>query len=355
MFYWICFFIVTLNLAYLIEKRKNTEKSYNCFVTILFFILVYFSAFRDGLGQDYASYMLIFESHSNRDVVSNILSVIVSNTILSSVFAFLVYSIVTQYFFLKTMLRYKEFFIIFMAYVSGLYSMGFNEVRQTAAVAIFVYSIEYIETKRIYKFLFFIFLASLFHKSALILFPIYFIGYVRKKYIFCLMFFVILFIPFFYSKQAITFLDFLNFSTDYVENSYTTGISVGLYNFTYIPIFLFITYVFFRSKNDSFQHIYILSFLFFVSFLFSMFIPYFYRITRYFCLYFYISYTLLFLLPFRRCIYALFVVLFASLMINTAFSSNRLVVPTRILSPFTLFEDEYYVYEKEYYNNLVHD
>lgn len=356
MFYWICFFIVTLTLAFFIEKRKNAGKSYHWFVVILFFILVYFSAFRDGLGQDYAPYMLMFESHSSRDFISYILSVIVSNTVLSSVFAFLVYSIVTQYFFLKTMLRHKEFFIIFMAYVGGgLYSMGFNEVRQTAAVAIFVYSIKYIETKKIYKFLFFIFLATLFHKSAFILFPIYFIGYVRKKYIFGLILFVVLFIPFFYSNRAVDFLDFLSLSTSYVERTDKSGISIGLYNFTYIPIFLFITYVFFRSKDDSFKLIYILSLLFFISFLFSMFIPYFYRITRYFHLYFYISYTLLFLLPFRRIVYSALIVLFASLMISTTFSSNRLIVPTRILSPFTLFEDEYSVYEIEYYNNLVHD
>jgi transmembrane protein EpsG len=56
------------------------------------------------------------------------------------------------------------------------YFSGFSVIRQVLAAAVFFYSIQFIITRKLPKFIFCILLASCFHISALILFPLYFLA-----------------------------------------------------------------------------------------------------------------------------------------------------------------------------------
>ena len=58
----------------------------------------------------------------------------------------------------------------------GFYGNSLNFIRQCIAIAIFLYSIEYIKKKKFIPYLLIILLASTFHKSMLIMIPVYFIA-----------------------------------------------------------------------------------------------------------------------------------------------------------------------------------
>lgn len=64
-----------------------------------------------------------------------------------------------------------SFLLVFGAYFVPLV----NLIRQGLALAIFIFSIKFIEKREFWHYLFWISIASLFHKSAVLLFPLYFL------------------------------------------------------------------------------------------------------------------------------------------------------------------------------------
>lgn len=85
-------------------------------------------------------------------------------------------SLIGVYFFIKN--NSNNYFLSMIIYITfQFYIFLFSGLRQSIALSIILLSIKYIKTRKIYKFIVMILLASLFHKSAFIFLPAYFIAY----------------------------------------------------------------------------------------------------------------------------------------------------------------------------------
>ncbi len=92
-------------------------------------------------------------------------------------FMFLLVSTITIVLFVNCFWKYsKDFFLsIVLFFALGIYFDTFNGIRQYVAVALFVWSIQYIEKRKIFKYIITILVGSLFHTSVLFFLPVYFL------------------------------------------------------------------------------------------------------------------------------------------------------------------------------------
>ena len=183
MFLWLVFYISELWIL-LIGYIETNARSRRALLTISALIAIYFSAFRNGLGTDYKEYLAKLQTSVDLDIESNIeplfriIGNIVIDTNLSPIFFFAICSIVTVYFIWNYLDNKNNKFaglsiIIFLS-LPGLYFNTFNVVRQYFSVAIFLYSLKYIQSKQVLFYLLCIAIASMMHTSAIILIPLYF-------------------------------------------------------------------------------------------------------------------------------------------------------------------------------------
>lgn len=86
-------------------------------------------------------------------------------------------AILTWYFFFKSVPKYILPLFIFFIFVEEYFFWGMNGVRQFIAISIWLYSIRFITSKDFKKFTITILFASLFHTSAILLFPLYYLPY----------------------------------------------------------------------------------------------------------------------------------------------------------------------------------
>lgn len=95
------------------------------------------------------------------------------------IFAF--FSIVTTFFMVKALHEQGEWFVfsVYIFMTAGYYFGSLNNVRYYFALSIAMYSIKYIHEKDYVKFTSLIILASLFHKSVLIVIPLYILAAVK--------------------------------------------------------------------------------------------------------------------------------------------------------------------------------
>jgi hypothetical protein len=84
---------------------------------------------------------------------------------------------ITWYFYFKSVPRVLIPLFIYFLFVNEYFFWGMNGVRQFAAMAIWIFSLRYLIDEDLKRYLIFIFMASLFHASALFLIPLYFVPY----------------------------------------------------------------------------------------------------------------------------------------------------------------------------------
>ena len=177
-----CIGFLFIALIFLYFSIGNSDKN-KIFKFLFIFICVYFAGLRDGLGQDYASYLedmheRNFDFNLNLSILIYepsffILYVIIQNTSLSPYAYFLIMSILTiipiLLFFYKNENSYWSIF--FFLTLSGFgYWQSFNLIRQFAAIALFCISLKYLYEEKYRYYYIFIFLSMLFHFSAILLF-----------------------------------------------------------------------------------------------------------------------------------------------------------------------------------------
>ena len=103
----------------------------------------------------------------------------------------------TWYFFIKGSQKYQFLLplMLYFAITSGFFLWTMSGLRQSLAIMIFFYSIKYIIEKKLLHYSIMISIATLFHSSALILFPIYFIYKIKfNQKIFSIIYIVSLFL-----------------------------------------------------------------------------------------------------------------------------------------------------------------
>lgn len=184
MIIWFIFFLV---VYVLIHKYGTTSSSQEkkLYIALFLVTIVYFAAFRDGIGSDYTAYksycerdVLEFGSLLAQEPLAYALESFCYNTDFSAVIFFLVSSLIICTLCTLIYTKYDNAVIALFVFVTytNLYLSSLNLVRQFVAAAIILYgAYYYIQKTRSPIFFVFVFLAFLFHKSSVLFVLIYFL------------------------------------------------------------------------------------------------------------------------------------------------------------------------------------
>ena len=166
---------------------QRTRRSYQnrLFMAGIFLILFTMMALRFDIGNDYRQYtQTAHEAYVGGYVVTEIgfnilvklLYQIAGGEYYELVFA--VFAFFTLLFFLTAFYRqsvsFYQTFFLFMTW--GLYFQTFNTVRYYLALSIALFSMKYVQERDNIKFVFWIVIAALFHKSVLLVIPVYWLA-----------------------------------------------------------------------------------------------------------------------------------------------------------------------------------
>lgn len=204
MLYWVIFYLVEIVILFASQRVK--PKSQKILYALSAMLAIYFSAFRDQLGQDYLGYLQklqwdvdwSFDLFSSTEILFDVLSIIIDKTYFSPVFYFFFLSIITITLIWVYLTNPNNEFVfaavlLFLS-VPGMYFNTFNLTRQFFSAAIFLYAIKYIEDRSLIKYSVSILIASTMHVSSIILWPLYFVLNRRYHIMVYVMLSVILFI-----------------------------------------------------------------------------------------------------------------------------------------------------------------
>lgn len=161
-----------------------------------FFLIFLFSALRFNYGNDYTSYVEIFNevnSYASLTLTDTNLQIepgwVVLNWFIEPfgfftlVFLLSLFNAITFYSFFKKYVDPKFYWFAMFLYVfgTGNFLLNLSAMRQNLAILIFLYSIKYIEKKQLLRFILCIVLAAQFHLSAYILLLVYPLGRIQFK------------------------------------------------------------------------------------------------------------------------------------------------------------------------------
>ena len=179
------FYIILFSIStYLIFLSSKTDKKIrkNICVSIGLAIPILMSALRYNVGTDFSTYVNMYNEIKNSDlnIVEGLFFVVCKIAIaLGNVqYMFTIYSALTIIFVYKALEYNKDKYslsLCFFLYLFFYFGISFNLVRQALAVAIVFYSYRYLTEKNLKKFVFWVLIASLAHKTALAFLPLYFI------------------------------------------------------------------------------------------------------------------------------------------------------------------------------------
>jgi hypothetical protein len=183
--------IISVLFAYLAQYR-NFQGGLKVAYTLIFLFL----ALRFNFGNDYKAYLEAFYSvnyYGKVDIFDETNQFEPAWTLLNRLFKPFGFFAMTAvlaafhsfvfYRFIKKYLPVKYYWIAVFLYV---FSPGFllvmsTAMRQSVAITLFIFSIDYIFSKNALKYYLCIALASLFHTSAIVLIPVYFLGFVNWR------------------------------------------------------------------------------------------------------------------------------------------------------------------------------
>lgn len=264
MAFYILFFMLVLCLLLLDKESqyKNLNLQY-----LGFFFCFLLAAMRFDVGWDYVAYFdLIEKNHKYYDAQIARLEPFNQGLIFLSQYL----NFTQLYFIVTSMIIYSSFYRTFKNYSSdfalstllflSLPIFFFNSlsiIRQFVAVAIVLFAIPYIISRNWLRFTFFILLALMFHKSAIVAIPLYFL-YGRKVHFYI---YPILYITGFFSSSFLYLLveNILPQYLKFLDRSIGKGGDMILLLFQVLGFFLlfFINKLKLNKKNNDF---YFLSF-----------------------------------------------------------------------------------------------
>lgn len=176
---------------------KNKKKGKKIFFVLVCLGVILFQGFRDfSVGTDLVGYIPSYLRIGNMDISSLKYQNYEKGYIIFNKVIFLlgyderqfliIIAAVIQIPIFFTIYKYSEHYLmsILWYFAFGNFIMTFSGLRQAIAMSIVFSGYYFIKNKRKYKFIILIFLASLFHKSALfclLLYPIYYMQINRKK------------------------------------------------------------------------------------------------------------------------------------------------------------------------------
>ncbi|MCR4926263.1 MAG: EpsG family protein [Clostridiales bacterium] len=254
--------VMVLALAYPLCIYKPSKIKKAAYISITFAYLLGLCVFRYGIGNDFFSYIKIFENISQTPfsdifksdleigffAITKLITSLTMNTdVIYAVFALIILLPVA-------VVIYKHSDNIWLScylYIClTFYYTSFNFIRQSIAASIIFLGYRFIKEKKPLIFILFILLATTFHYTAIILLPIYLLSLIKPNKYLYLGYGVLTAIVFIFSK------DILNFVLSIAPEKYrhyansmfvTTGLSVV---FLVIPFILLIAFILVYFLSD---------------------------------------------------------------------------------------------------------
>lgn len=161
-----------VSCSYLGEKGKS-----KALITLSLFIIIVFWGFRKDIGWDYEGYVEIFKNAQynynwNIELGYYYLNILFTSFKEGYIYVLLCATIITYLFLFKAFRQYKIIWLgVFFSLVYQFQFMAANQVRQSIAISIFLYSLYFLINKKYLIFCLIITLTSIFvHLSAITLF-----------------------------------------------------------------------------------------------------------------------------------------------------------------------------------------
>lgn len=185
--------ILTGALAELSIKLQSKKKRL-LFLGLTLLLPSLVAGFRYDIGTDYDSYVEIFKGINNNEStkVDNEFIFVFLNKIVGMLgmdFAVVMFlaSFITTSFIYLALWNYRIFLSVglgMMVYMFLYYQVSFNIVRQIVALAILLYSVQFIHKREFWKFTLFTLIAVGFHITAVLFYPMYFLFWLfgRQEY-----------------------------------------------------------------------------------------------------------------------------------------------------------------------------
>ncbi len=250
---FIYLFVLFLAVYFTSNINKLNEKLGYFFA---YFSIVIFSSLRFFVGNDYDGYFDNFYTikqgyGSYMEFGFVFINKFFSFSEVGYLYVVLLSSIMTWFFVFKVIYREKlSYFGIFFIFTTGMLFMINDQIRQGIALAIFCYSIKFIEKRQFLNYLVTISLtAILFHLSAIFLITVYFLGRIKTK--------PIVFGVLILASSVLSFLGFFNqileinssklpFYQNYYEiinsmtiNEISTGLGLLYHGIITIPLLIY--------------------------------------------------------------------------------------------------------------------
>lgn len=249
------------------HKYKLIENLYFITIGATIFLL---AAFRDGIGYDFESYKIWYEMINHQSMTSDYLNIEKGYFLLNKVcgsFFILIFvvaaiAVIIKLFYIN---KYsKDKLVSLILYFTGVFIMfDMGVIRQGISIAIALISIKYIVERRLIKFLFIIFIGSLFHISIIVFIPLYFIGYkdYSRKFIYGLSLIIIIISFFNTSDEIVRLVTKLNIPLISSKITYYASYETGNVTISVIKriLFLILFTEFFKRKNikDKLSHVFL--------------------------------------------------------------------------------------------------
>lgn len=156
------------------------------YLVLVFLIISVPAATRYDVGNDYLAYLKLseyFQSFSSIIAAKAVHDVEYSFIIMSFVFKnapmliFATYALLTQFFIIKGIWYHREYIspsLFLFIYLMSFYLRTYNIFRQSLAIAIVFFAIKYIKEKKLAKYILFVCIATLFHKTAFVSIILYY-------------------------------------------------------------------------------------------------------------------------------------------------------------------------------------
>ncbi|HHD2754451.1 TPA: EpsG family protein [Clostridium perfringens] len=248
-----------------VENNKTTRVKRNILFFYIWGILSLLSGLRYGVGTDYFSYRNIFikinstNSEEMRDWGYFILNKIVSHFSENPQAIFLATSFIVNFFIIYTIYKYSELFeiSIFLYIATYMYFSTFNGIRQWIAAAILFAGIKFLVNRNFIKYCIIVFIASLFHQTALIMLGVYFIinhKFKSRKTFFIIGIGLILFIlykPF--TDLLMQLLEGTKIFDDYNETIGNVGNGSNFLRSVVAMVPVILSYLFYSTINNKYD------------------------------------------------------------------------------------------------------
>ena len=232
--------------------KKQTKQV--IFAILSAFPLFIIAAFRYGLGNDYFTYARYFEKSLEVNYMEpgfHFVAEAIRSFTTDYVWLFIVCSLIFFFFIYRAIYEQSSnptlSILIFIC--APYFFEFFSGIREMIAVAIFLYSIKYIKSRKIIPYVILILLASSFHNSAISFFPLYFLY--NKKIGFKLS--SILFLLFLlFRNQIANFIISIMLTTQY-EKYIGSRFDIGHFGIVtlLIPLFIFFfSIIFYNTKEN---------------------------------------------------------------------------------------------------------